>query len=111
VTERLFVYGTLAPGRPNEHVLGDLAGTWEPATVRGRLVEQGWGTDLGFPALVLDEAGGEVAGSVFTSEHLARAWRMLDDFEGPGYRRVPVHVLLGSGDQAPAYVYVAATPA
>jgi gamma-glutamylcyclotransferase (GGCT)/AIG2-like uncharacterized protein YtfP len=33
VTDRLFVYGTLAPGRPNEHVLADLGGTWEPAYV------------------------------------------------------------------------------
>ena len=32
---RLFVYGTLAPGRPNEHVLADVPGEWEPATVMG----------------------------------------------------------------------------
>ena len=28
---RLFVYGTLAPGRANAHVLADIPGTWEPA--------------------------------------------------------------------------------
>lgn len=26
MTERLFVYGTLGPGRPNEHVLRDIGG-------------------------------------------------------------------------------------
>jgi gamma-glutamylcyclotransferase (GGCT)/AIG2-like uncharacterized protein YtfP len=35
VTDRLFVYGTLAPGRPKEHVLEPLHGTWRAATVRG----------------------------------------------------------------------------
>ena len=27
--QRLFVYGTLALGRPNEHVLRKIGGTWE----------------------------------------------------------------------------------
>ena len=31
--ERLFVYGTLAPGQPNEHVLREIGVTWEAATV------------------------------------------------------------------------------
>ena len=35
MTQRLFVYGTLAPGRANGHVLADVPGTWELATVRG----------------------------------------------------------------------------
>ena len=30
--QRLFVYGTLAPGQPNEHVLGDIEGSWETAS-------------------------------------------------------------------------------
>jgi gamma-glutamylcyclotransferase (GGCT)/AIG2-like uncharacterized protein YtfP len=46
VEERLFVYGTLAPGRPNEHMLAEVDGEWETATVRGRLVPEGWGADL-----------------------------------------------------------------
>jgi len=35
--EQLFVYGNLAPDRPNEHVLGEIGGTWEAGTVTGRL--------------------------------------------------------------------------
>ena len=37
MTDRLFVYGTLAPGRANEHILQSVPGTWEPAVVKGRL--------------------------------------------------------------------------
>jgi hypothetical protein len=34
MTDRLFVYETLAPARPNEHVLAEVPGTWAPATVQ-----------------------------------------------------------------------------
>ena len=57
MTQSLFVYGTLAPGRPNEHVLTALGGTWQPATVKGHLKPQGWGAEMGYPGLVLDESG------------------------------------------------------
>ena len=45
--ERLFVYGTLAPGRPKEHVLADIEGSWEAATVTGTLRQAGWGRGNG----------------------------------------------------------------
>ena len=67
---RLFVYGTLAPGRPNEHVLGDIPGEWEPATVTGSLIHEGWGSELGYPGIVLDDQGTEVPGLVFSSKCL-----------------------------------------
>jgi len=60
--QRLFVYGTLAPGRANEHILADVPGQWEPASVSGRLLEQGWGAAVGYPGLVLDQQGSEVRG-------------------------------------------------
>lgn len=41
MTRRLFVYGTLAPGRPNAHVLAEVPGEWEPATVQGTLLQEG----------------------------------------------------------------------
>jgi len=44
--ETLFVYGTLCPGCPNEHVLKAIGGRWEPATVRGKLRQEGWGNEL-----------------------------------------------------------------
>jgi hypothetical protein len=46
---RLATYGSLAPGRPNEGQLSDLTGRWLVGHVRGKLVEAGWGAELGFP--------------------------------------------------------------
>lgn len=106
MSHRLFVYGTLAPGRPNEHVLADVPGTWEPATVRGELLPEGWGAALGYPVIILSEDGPEVAGFVFSSDELARNWERLDEFEGEGYERVLTMAGLASGDAVEAHIYV-----
>ena len=57
MTQRLFVYGTLGPGRPNEHVLSAIGGTWEEASVNGFLMPRGWGAEMGYPGIVLDDTG------------------------------------------------------
>ena len=106
MTQRLFVYGSLAPGRQNEHILAPLGGTWQAATVRGRLKMEGWGATLGFPGLVLDPAGEEVKGQVLTSDKLADFWPELDKFEGEQYERVPVEAVLAGGAAVEAHVYV-----
>jgi gamma-glutamylcyclotransferase (GGCT)/AIG2-like uncharacterized protein YtfP len=89
---RLVAYGTLAPGRPNHHQLDGLNGRWLDGSVRGALVQQGWGAALGYPALVLDADGPAVEVQVFESTDLPSHWPRLDDFEGPGYQRVSVPV-------------------
>ncbi len=104
--ERLFVYGSLAPGRPNAHVLAEVPGSWEPASVKGRLRAEGWGAAMGFPGLDLDERGEVIDGLVFSSEQLAAHWRALDAFECDAYLRTPTTVRLDSGDTVEAYVYV-----
>lgn len=55
MSPRLFVYGTLAPGRSNANVLADVSGTWEPARLRGTVLDVTWGPAAGYPGLVLDE--------------------------------------------------------
>ena len=60
MTQRLFVYGTFGPGRQNEHVLRAIGGTWEEASVNGYLKPQGWGAEMGYPGIVLDDTGDEV---------------------------------------------------
>jgi gamma-glutamylcyclotransferase (GGCT)/AIG2-like uncharacterized protein YtfP len=105
MTHRLFVYGTLAPGRPNEHILADVPGEWEPASARGTLFEEGWGAAAGYPGIVLDAEGDEVKGLVFTSHALADHWERLDHFEGEGYERVLTTVQLKDGSLVDAYVY------
>lgn len=102
---RLFVYGTLAPGRPNAHVLADLDATWTPAQVRGHLVAQGWGAALGHPGLTPEESAPWVDGLLFESAELLDHWSRLDDFEGPGYERVLVSALLTDGNMVPTFVY------
>ena len=75
--DRLFVYGTLAPGRSNAHVLATVPGTWEPATVRGTLFPEGWGAALGYPGIVLSVEGGgfRASSSVRPScRRTGRAW-------------------------------------
>lgn len=103
--ERLFVYGTLGPGRPNEHVLSAVGGSWEAATVTGTLRHEGWGAAMGYPGIDLAERGGEVEGFLFSSENLSRHWAALDEFEGEAYERVSAEVRRKDGSTVEAYVY------
>ena len=103
--ERLFVYGTLAPGQPNEHVLREIGGSWEAGTVTGRLRQAGWGAGLGYPGIDLDEDGDEIQGFVFSSEKLVDYWGMLDEFEGEAYERVVTEVRLKDNRRVDAYIY------
>jgi gamma-glutamylcyclotransferase (GGCT)/AIG2-like uncharacterized protein YtfP len=105
MTHRLFIYGTLAPGQPNEHVLAAVPGEWEPATVTGTLLQEGWGAAVGYPGIILDEHGDEVEGFLFSSESLAEHWARLDEFEGEGYERVLTTVKLNDGTAVDAYIY------
>src|ERR671911_2411458 len=43
----LAVYGTLAPGQPNHHVVAPLGGEWTDGLVEGDLLPEGWGASRG----------------------------------------------------------------
>ena len=103
--ERLFVYGTLGPGRPNAHVLEAVGGSWETAAVNGNLRNEGWGSELGYPGIELNEHCGAVEGFLFTSENLSGHWADLDKFEGEAYERVLTKVKLTDGSTVDAYIY------
>ena len=103
--EHLFVYGTLGPGRPNEHVLTKIGGTWQNATINGVLHDKGWGSELGYPAIELSDSGDIVEGFLFTSENLSNHWSKLDEFEGEAYKRVLAKVKLDDGTISDAYIY------
>ena len=107
--DRLFIYGSLQPGGPNEHVLASVEGEWAPAVIRGRLVHSGWGAELGYPGLVLDPGGHDVPGYVFSSAHLSSKWAELDEFEGPEYERSTSRVALADGKEVEVYVYALRT--
>ena len=104
--QRLFVYGTLGPSRPNEHVLIAIGGTWEAASVNGYLKPQGWGAELGYPGIVLDETGDEIKGYIFCSENLKYHWAALDEFEGKEYQRVLIKVKTKNKIALDAYIYI-----
>ena len=102
---RLFVYGTLAPGQANYDVLSDIPGDWQPAILKGQLLQEGWGAEMGCPGIVPSEDGVEVPGHLLTSAQLDLHWSRLDDFEGEGYRRVAVSVRGADGEWLDAFVY------
>lgn len=102
---RLFIYGTLAPGKQNHDVLSGLSGEWEEATVKGTLVDEGWGSGHGCPGLIPSRDASKVQGYLFTSNDLPENWDMLDTFEGSDYNREVVTVTLSSGVELDAYVY------
>ena len=103
--ERLFVYGSLQPGGPNEHVLASVKGEWVPATLKGRLIASGWGASLGYPGLVLDDDADDIGGYVFYSPDLAALWGRLDEFEGTEYERIVASATLENGHKVEAHVY------
>lgn len=88
----LAVYGTLAPGKPNHHVVAPLGGEWTHGLIEGDLLPTGWGATLGFPAFSPRIGGAAVGVRVLTTPGLPAAWPDLDRFEGPEYRRILVPV-------------------
>ena len=93
----LFVYGTLAPGQVNAHVLAPLSGAWTEAQISGSLHYAGWGATHGCPGarlldndidkIIADSHPTSVVKDVlFESKDLADFWQKLDDFEGAKYQ-------------------------
>ena len=96
----LAVYGTLAPGQPNHHVIAPLGGEWTDGLIEGDLLPVGWGAALGYPGFRPRVGGEAVAVRVLIASSLASAWPTLDRFEGPGYQRILVPIFsteLGPG--------------
>jgi gamma-glutamylcyclotransferase (GGCT)/AIG2-like uncharacterized protein YtfP len=104
VSRRLAVYGTLAPGRQNHHVVAPLGGEWVEGLVVGDLSAEGWGATLGYPAFRPRAGGAAIAVQVLTSAALPAAWPELDAFEGAEYRRILVPVFRpGPAHERPLY--------
>lgn len=92
-SEHLAVYGSLAPGGPNHHLVAPLGGEWTAGYVEGDLHPAGWAAAHGFPAMRWRAGGAPVDVHLLASPMLPGAWAGLDEFEGPDYRRslVPVY--------------------
>ena len=99
-SKRLAVYGSLAPGEVNHHVIETLAGIWEDGFVRGKVHMKGWGSHVGFPGLTwLPTSSERVPTRLFTSAELPQHWDRLDQFEGADYVRILV-LVEGADDAA-----------
>jgi len=99
------LYGTLRPGEENHYVVRSIPGDWLHGTVRGWRYDITWGPADGYPGISLDSDGPEVAVTVLASDVLDRHLDAIDDFEGPGYRRVMTEVTLLDGQRHQAWIY------
>lgn len=88
----LAVYGTLAPGLQNYHVVEPLGGEWTEGLIEGDLQPTGWGATLGYPAFRPKVGGPTLRIKILKSKLLTENWGRVDDFEGPDYQRVLVPV-------------------
>ena len=103
MTARLFVYGTLAPGRDAWPVLAPWAtGTPQEDRVAGVLYDTG----RGYPAAVFDEDGA-VHGYVveLDAARAAEALVALDRYEGSEYERITVRT--ANGVEVATYAWIA----
>lgn len=105
---RLVVYGSLAPGEENGHILAPLGGYWSEVTVRGRLVEAGWGAARGYPALAIDSDEQDVPAHCITSIALPEVFDALDHFEGEEFVRLLHPFETREGRHGVANIYVLA---
>jgi len=104
--QHLFIYGSLRPGYPNEHVMTKIGGDWRAATIKGTWHSEGWGyVNHGLRGLVVDEAGEDIPGFVFSSTNLKDHWQTLDEFEGGDYERVMARALYADGGGQDVFVY------
>ena len=101
----LFVYGSLQPGAENDSYLKHIKGTWKQGYVLGNLVTEGWGSQIGFPALRVNDQGDQIKGWLLESNDLSNNWKMLDEFEGQEYKRTVVHVHVNDGTKINACIY------
>ncbi len=85
--------------------MSGIEGDWVEASMRGRLVEDGWGAELGYPAIIPSDDGPEVSGFVFSSRQLVEHWARLDAFEGDAYERVLIKATTIAGSVIDAFVY------
>ncbi len=88
--ERLIVYGSLAPGGPNNFMLARLEGTWQKCAIRGCM-----GRFRGFKVFKFDPDGDEHQAWLFSSPALPRKFPDLDDFEGDEYHRILIPARVG----------------
>jgi len=100
-------YGTLRPGGDHHYEVRSISGSWRSGTVRGWVYELSWGPADGYPGITLSDDAPATEVDVLMSTELDKHLRRIDDFEGPGYRRVETEVTFDDGTTAIAMIYEA----
>lgn len=103
----LIIYGTLAPGKPNHKIITHIKGEWKSATIKGKLENEGWGAAMGFFGFkhTTPEEATVIDCWVLISDELVANWKMLDDFEGAGYKRILTSYTLNNNETGVGYIY------
>lgn len=91
-SQKLVIYGSLAPGESNHWMLRDVEGSWVDGFVRGTLHDRGWGAKKGFPGMTWDARRKGFPVKLLISGDLPGHWGRLDVFEGKDYVRILVPV-------------------
>ncbi|MEJ2147653.1 MAG: gamma-glutamylcyclotransferase, partial [Acidobacteriota bacterium] len=81
-SQKLFSYGTLAPGQRNHEVVSGLGGSWQTCGAYGQLDDVG-----GLQVFRWNPVGPRIKGQLLVSPDLPERWSQLDQFEGDSYKR------------------------
>lgn len=103
----IIIYGSLAPNRPNHSKIEHIKGKWIKGVVKGKLVKEGWGAELGyfgFKHASIDEQK-NIEAFILFSDELVNYWSHLDEFEGDGYRRILAKFELENGEVGVGNIY------
>jgi len=105
----LIVYGSLAPGEANHHIISHIEGIWYKALIKGKILDNGWATRTGYPEFRRAETdSGHVEVLAFVSEDLHKHWDHIDEFEGTErYKRSTISCELENGKVVDAFIYEA----
>lgn len=105
--QSFIVYGTLAPNRPNHSKIEHIKGKWVKGNVKGKLVNEGWGAELGYCGFKHSHLNEQVniEAYILFSEELVDNWSYLDEFEGDGYKRILAKFELENGEVGVGNIY------
>jgi len=104
----LVVYGSLAPGEANHHVISHIKGIWLKAFIKGKIIDNGWSTRTGYPEFqrTFDSGSNTIEVLAFMSEELDNYWEDIDAFEGTElYNRTRISCKLEGGQIISAFIY------
>lgn len=106
----LIIYGSLAPGEKNHHIISHIPGEWHRATIKGKIKDNGWSDNRSaYPEFnrVKDESEAEtIHVQAFISKELHQYWTDIDEFEGTElYGRKPIDCVLENGQKTTAFIY------